>query len=255
MDQILSDIPCKSENNECSEGICDGQSPNVSLPLNKCQKQKKYNEMARKCNNGKSECIFDVCVNKDKICEEMLGAGSFYGDDQCFKMLNVKGNEFGYCQNNHLNFIGCSEQNAVCGKIICSTRNSIIKPLKYYQESDCVFKYPNFRSLSDINSTTMPRMVPDGTKCGVGKMCYNQECLDSKIVIDTMNEKKCGAYGIVDSNNECFCEYFAQKGSDGFCYLTDMNKTKKMLIAFIFGMWHLYFFISSKIFRILRIYR
>lgn len=179
---------CRPSKGECDmPEYCNGKSEHCPTD--------KFKPDTTNCQNGKAYCYRGQCKTRDDHCNSLWGL-SVKSSDLCYER-NIEGSEYGNCdydrKSKHLR--KCTINNIFCGMLQCSSineefigsdrRNKNIFFKNYVYERryiPCRTVIYNYGLPNEDPST-----VPDGTKCGDGRLCYQQECVS----LDHFRMKKC----------------------------------------------------------------
>lgn len=123
--------------------------------------------------------------------------------------MNSKGDRFGNCGFSGNEYKKCATGNALCGKLQCEN----VQHMPVFGIVPAIIQTPSrgtkcwgvdFQLGSDVPD---PGMVNEGTKCDVGKVCRNFQCVNASVLnYDCDVQKKCHGHGVCNSNKNCHCE-------------------------------------------------
>uniref|UniRef100_A0A8C9VZU6 ADAM metallopeptidase domain 8a n=1 Tax=Scleropages formosus TaxID=113540 RepID=A0A8C9VZU6_SCLFO len=185
-----------AEGAECAEGECCSQcqfKPAGSLCRNsagdcdlveyctgqvaRCPKDAfKMNGIP--CNFNQGYCYNGQCPTLTQHCRRLWGAGAQVAVDACF-------------------------QDVKCGKIFCTGGNEY--PITRHKATLSLGR-TRCNSAVDLSEADDLGMVPTGTKCGLGKVCYDNTCQGIEIYGTEGCSAKCNNHGVCNHENQCHCD-------------------------------------------------
>ncbi|XP_004855378.1 disintegrin and metalloproteinase domain-containing protein 9 isoform X1 [Heterocephalus glaber] len=193
---------CRGKTNECDvPEYCNGSSqfcqPDVFI-------QNGY-----PCQNNKAYCYNGMCQYYDAQCQVIFGSKAKAAPRDCFIEVNSKGDRFGNCGFSGNEYKKCATGNALCGKLQCEN----VQEMPVFGIVPAIIQTPSrgtkcwgvdFQLGSDVPD---PGMVNEGTKCDVGKICRNFQCVNASVLnYDCDVQEKCHGHGVCNSNKNCHCE-------------------------------------------------
>lgn len=193
---------CRGKTNECDvPEYCNGTSqfcqPDVFI-------QNGY-----PCQNNKAYCYNGMCQYYDAQCQVIFGSKAKAAPRDCFIDVNSKGDRFGNCGFSGNEYKKCATGNALCGKLQCEN----VQDMPVFGIVPAIILTPSggtkcwgvdFQLGSDVPD---PGMVNEGTRCDVGKICRNFQCVNASVLnYDCDIQKKCHGHGVCNSNKNCHCE-------------------------------------------------
>ncbi|KAG5858132.1 snake venom metalloprotease precursor, partial [Bothrops jararaca] len=160
---------------QCAEGLCCYQCRFIKAG-NVCRPPRSECDIAESCTGQSGYCPTDrfhrngqPCLNNHGYCYNgncpimlyqciaLFGAGTTLAEDVCFNN-NLDGQGFFYCRRENDRIFPCAKGDVKCGRLYCKVYNDNIYPCRYqYLDNG---------------------MVDHGTKCAVGKVCSNRQCVD-----------------------------------------------------------------------------
>ncbi|XP_012890954.1 PREDICTED: disintegrin and metalloproteinase domain-containing protein 8 [Dipodomys ordii] len=176
--------PCRVQRDECDlEEFCDGRQPT-------CPKDA-FRENGTPCPGG--YCFNGSCPSLDRRCQELWGPGAQAAADICFTHSIPLG-----CQGPILS--GRGRINS-CGTLYC------MGGLRPPERGSCVFPSPGgpCRALVMDSSLTRYEPVPEGTRCGEGKVCWKGVCQDLSVYGEQNCSAQCHNHGVCNHKRECHC--------------------------------------------------
>lgn len=169
------------------------------------------------CKVGHAFCYQGTCRTHSDQCKLLWGPSGKKSEDECYEQ-NLKGSRHGNCGYNRINesYIQCSEEDVRCGMLHCSHLN---ERLEFGMESAAILSHsfinsrgriiPCRTALVDLGLNDIdPGMVPEGSKCGDGKLCVNQRCIpvESLVIGPKSCPRGCAGNGICNSKGHCHCD-------------------------------------------------
>uniref|UniRef100_A0A9L0QZW3 ADAM metallopeptidase domain 9 n=1 Tax=Equus caballus TaxID=9796 RepID=A0A9L0QZW3_HORSE len=193
---------CRGKTNECDlPEYCNGSSqfcqPDVFI------------QNGNPCQNNKAYCYNGVCQYYDAQCQVIFGPKAKAAPKDCFIDVNSKGDRFGNCGFSGNEYKKCATGNALCGKLQCEN----VQDMPVFGIVPAIIQTPSrgtkcwgvdFQLGSDVPD---PGMVNEGTRCDVGKVCRNFQCVNASVLnYDCDIQKKCHGHGVCNNNKNCHCE-------------------------------------------------
>ncbi|XP_029723326.2 disintegrin and metalloproteinase domain-containing protein 12-like [Aedes albopictus] len=224
-------IKCRPEAGECDLAEhCDGQSAVCPRDV--------YLRDTEPCAGGKAYCYKGQCRTRDSQCKVLWGSTGKSIDEYCYQ-TNRNGSIFGNCGNNLLTgeYTKCSQEDMMCGLLHCSHRNEKLDyGIQAYSKLTTT-KFSHYGPRGTVRETICntaivdlglevvnPGLVPDGAKCGAGKMCWNQKCVSlTHLQENDVGEDcadGCNGHGVCNSEGNCHCDVgfggqFCEKSGHG----------------------------------------
>ncbi|XP_062558131.1 disintegrin and metalloproteinase domain-containing protein 9-like [Armigeres subalbatus] len=222
---------CRAEVGECDLAEhCDGKSPLCPRDV--------FLRDTEPCAGGKAYCYKGMCRTRDSQCKVLWGSTAKSIDEYCYQ-TNRNGTIFGNCGNNLLTgeYTKCIQEDMLCGLLHCSHRNEKLDfGIQAYSKLTTT-KFSHYGPRGTVRETICntaivdlglevinPGLVPDGAKCGAGKMCWNQKCVSlSHLQENDVGEDcadGCNGHGVCNSEGNCHCEVgyggqFCEKSGEG----------------------------------------
>ncbi|KAB1257582.1 Disintegrin and metalloproteinase domain-containing protein 9 [Camelus dromedarius] len=164
-----------------------------------------YGDCCHKCQNGhpcrnnKAYCYNGMCQDYDVQCQAIFGSKAKAAPKDCFIDVNSKGDRFGNCGFSNNEYKKCATGNALCGKLQCEN----VHELPVFGIVPAIIQTPgrgtkcwgvDFQLGSDVPD---PGMVNEGTRCDVGKICRNFQCVNASVLnYDCDIQGKCHGHGV-----------------------------------------------------------
>lgn len=202
---------CREQSTDCDvPEMCPGNSG--ECPANN------YAADGYPCANNTGYCISGICPTLREQCQYIWGEESKGADIQCFEKFNPTGNFNGHCGRDEKTgwFSKCQPENIQCGLLHCEGGNKL--PLLNFDKSfskttvfsngkeyDCKAIYgPAVMSLPHFG------LVQEGTKCGVGKVCRDKQCVamttsPNLFCPGSKGNAACSGNGVCTKAGTCFC--------------------------------------------------
>lgn len=152
------------------------------------------------CDGGKGYCYDGQCPRKENQCVRMYGPSAEVARQYCYDQNN-RGLYYAYCKRPAKDtYIPCQKQDVMCGKLFCANGNEDPNYGRMVKFSDC--KATFYDELSDDSG-----QVDTGTKCGDGKVCSQNECVDLQTAYRATNcSARCRGHAVCNHRTECQCE-------------------------------------------------
>ncbi|KAJ8264317.1 hypothetical protein GJAV_G00147740 [Gymnothorax javanicus] len=186
---------CRQSANECDlPEYCTGKSawcPRDVFKMN-----------GLPCNFEQGYCYNGQCPTHFQHCRRLWGSGAQVAGDECFHE-NTYGTEHAHCKKSKSSYVGCTSKNMKCGKIFCTGGKTF--PITR-QKVDFTVRGAICKVAVDNSGREDVGMVPTGTKCGHGKVCYDNACHDIKIYGGDDCSAKCNKHGVCNHERQCHCD-------------------------------------------------
>ncbi|XP_049859100.1 pneumococcal serine-rich repeat protein [Schistocerca gregaria] len=234
---------CRSADHECDlPEYCTGQSEYCPDDV--------YKMDGEVCDGGKAFCYQGSCRTHSDQCRLLWGPSGKSSDMQCYEM-NEQGNQNGNCGFDRLNrsFHKCTKEDIYCGMLHCKHLN---EKLEFGMESVARLAHsfinaggsliPCRTALVDLGLNEVdPGLVPNGAKCGEGKMCVSQRCMPvGSLRAAAVCPQNCNGNGVCNSRGHChcatgfappLCDYPGTGGSEDSGPASDPNGRKDVITA------------------------
>ncbi|KAF4523263.1 hypothetical protein B566_EDAN006886 [Ephemera danica] len=211
---------CRTADHECDlPEFCTGKSEFCPDDVFKMNGEKAYDNLKVTCSlicfELQALCYQGSCKTHSDQCRLLWGPTGVGADSECYGM-NTKGNQHGNCGHNKVNhsYIPCEKENVKCGMLHCKHSN---ERLEFGMESVAILTQtflakegnisPCRSAIVDLGLKDVdPGLVPDGAKCGPGKMCVNQKCLAVDAIQKSPCHNNCHGHGICNNKGHCHCD-------------------------------------------------
>ncbi|XP_053440438.1 disintegrin and metalloproteinase domain-containing protein 8 isoform X2 [Nycticebus coucang] len=174
--------PCRPQKDECDlEEFCDGLQPTCP--------EDAFQENGTPCQGG--YCYNGSCPTLAQRCQDFWGPGARAAAETCFSYSVLA---------------GCSlwgplgMERVKCGVLLCEGGR---QPL---ERSTCTFNPSSVvcQALATDNGVAY-EMVPEGTKCGQEKVCWEGRCQDLRVYRSRNCSAQCHGHGVCNHKKECHC--------------------------------------------------
>ncbi|KAM8887277.1 zinc metalloproteinase-disintegrin-like MTP4 isoform 2-T2 [Spinachia spinachia] len=186
-------IECRPRRDECDLAeYCDGHSANCPEDV--------FAVNGLPCAADLGYCYNGLCPRRVDQCVKMYGAGSTEGGSFCYHQ-NTRGTYFAFCRRPEKeNYIPCQERDVLCGKLFCHGGKSSPNYGRMVTVRNCKASFYE-------DHTKDYGQVDAGTKCGDGKVCSQNECVQLETAFRNVNcSAKCRGHAVCNHKSECQCE-------------------------------------------------
>ncbi|KAM6111793.1 disintegrin and metalloproteinase domain-containing protein 25-like [Pterocles gutturalis] len=155
------------------------------------------------CHRGK-------CATYDNLCRKVFGKEAQGAPESCFKLQNMKGDQFGNCGGDRVKvaFVGCKPQHALCRRLQCVN----VKRIPALKSSKTIIQMPGPEDWcwgtayrASINTPDIGGGL-DGTRCRPNEICINKTCTDAMGRTKCDGKLLCGGKGVCSNLEQCHCE-------------------------------------------------
>uniref|UniRef100_A0A8C6T2J4 ADAM metallopeptidase domain 28 n=1 Tax=Neogobius melanostomus TaxID=47308 RepID=A0A8C6T2J4_9GOBI len=183
---------CRWKQDECDLAeYCDGT--NAVCPENV------FAVNGEPCDRGLGYCYNGQCPQRPQQCQKMYGPAAMEARSGCFDQ-NTRGTYYAFCKRTSDKYIPCQKEDVFCGKLFCQNGNASPNYGRIVQVGDCKATF-----YSDF--TKDYGQVDTGTKCGDGKVCSQNECVELETAYRNVNcSAKCPGHAVCNHRSECQCE-------------------------------------------------
>ncbi|KAF6731378.1 Disintegrin and metalloproteinase domain-containing protein 19 [Oryzias melastigma] len=221
-------VLCRASSGSCDlPEFCDGKTESCPADF--------YLMDGTSCAHGRAYCYTGMCLTLDLQCQSLWGRDGRPAPDKCFTEVNKAGDMYGNCGKDLFGkYRSCTDRDAKCGKIQCSTSASkpkgnnavIIETSVSDGRKKIQCKGTHVYKLShgdeEPQSDTLdPGLVMTGTKCGDNSICFHGECRNNSFLKADECNSKCHGHGLCNNNHNCHCDagwappHCDQKGTGG----------------------------------------
>ncbi|XP_038134472.1 zinc metalloproteinase-disintegrin-like brevilysin H2a [Cyprinodon tularosa] len=151
------------------------------------------------CNKGLGYCYNGQCPQRSTQCLKLYGNTASEASPSCYNN-NGRGTNYGYCRRlSDSQFIPCQPQDFFCGKLFCSGGN----PNPIYSQ---MVSIGSCKAAFFQDYTKDYGQVEEGTVCGEGKVCSQNQCMDVEAAYRNTNcSAKCPGNAVCNHRSECQC--------------------------------------------------
>uniref|UniRef100_A0A3P8NST3 ADAM metallopeptidase domain 28 n=1 Tax=Astatotilapia calliptera TaxID=8154 RepID=A0A3P8NST3_ASTCA len=174
---------CRSKQDDCDLAeYCDGKSTTCPEDV--------FAVNGLPCDGGQGYCYNGQCPQRPKQCVKMYGSGAKEAKQGCYN-YNTRGVYYGFCKRPSNNqFIPCQQEDVLCGKLFCEGGNDNPNYGRMVAIGTCKAAF-----FSD--TTGDQGLVETGTKCGDGKVCSQNQCVDLQTAYRNTNcSAKCPGHAV-----------------------------------------------------------
>nr|XP_057926261.1 disintegrin and metalloproteinase domain-containing protein 28 [Doryrhamphus excisus] len=184
---------CRSRQDDCDLAeYCDGER--AACP------EDVFNVNGAPCDKGSGYCYDGRCPKRSDQCIKMYGAGATVASTYCYNQ-NIRGTYYAFCKRpSDDQYIPCQKEDVFCGKLFCQGG----KPSSNYGR---MVRFGECKATFYGDHTKDYGQVDAGTKCGEGKVCSLNECVDLQTAYRNTNcSAKCSGHAVCNHKSECQCE-------------------------------------------------
>ncbi|XP_034376780.1 disintegrin and metalloproteinase domain-containing protein 21-like [Arvicanthis niloticus] len=157
---------------------------------------------------GLSICFQKRCNSRDEQCKTLFGEGAKNANDNCYLVMNTRGDRFGHCGLKNAKYVRCNEKNALCGRVQCENvtevprlHNHATVHSTHINGSSCWSTDYHFgMSVPDIGE------VKNGTECGLDLLCLGRKCVSTPEWEQSCMPQFCNERGICNNKHHCHCD-------------------------------------------------
>uniref|UniRef100_A0A3Q2WHJ5 ADAM metallopeptidase domain 28 n=1 Tax=Haplochromis burtoni TaxID=8153 RepID=A0A3Q2WHJ5_HAPBU len=175
---------CRAKQDDCDLAeYCDGKSTTCPEDV--------FAVNGLPCDGGQGYCYNGQCPQRPKQCVKMYGSGEYPEAKQGCYNYNTRGVYYGFCKRPSNNqFIPCQQEDVFCGKLFCEGGNDNPNYGRMVAIGTCKAAF-----FSD--TTSDQGQVETGTKCGDGKVCSQNQCVDLQTAYRNTNcSAKCPGHAV-----------------------------------------------------------
>ncbi|KAM7416914.1 hypothetical protein PAMA_018816 [Pampus argenteus] len=184
---------CRSKKDECDLAeYCDGKS-------NTCPEDV-FTVNGSPCDRGLGYCYNGQCPQRPDQCIKLYGPSAIEARSTCYNQ-NARGTYYGFCKRpSENNFIACQREDVFCGKVFCHNGKENPNYGRMVRVGDCKTAFFDYNANDHA-------LVDSGTKCGDGKVCSQNECVDLQTAYKNTNcSANCPGHAVCNHRSECQCE-------------------------------------------------
>ncbi|KAF7661447.1 hypothetical protein LDENG_00261690 [Lucifuga dentata] len=184
---------CRRKQDECDLAeYCDGKS--VTCP------EDVFSVNGLPCDGGLGYCYNGQCPQRELQCFRLYGPSATLGDQYCYNQ-NTRGLYYAFCKRPSRDmYIPCQKEDVMCGKLFCSNSNQNPNYGRMVSFGKCKAAFFD-------DETKDYGQVDAGTKCGDGKVCSQNECVDLQTAYRATNcSAKCPGHAVCNHRSQCQCE-------------------------------------------------
>nr|XP_046242204.1 disintegrin and metalloproteinase domain-containing protein 28 [Scatophagus argus] len=184
---------CRRKQDECDlEEYCDGKSATCPEDV--------FAVNGIPCDGGQGYCYNGQCPKRPNQCVRMYGSSAIQARQYCYDQ-NTRGTYYAFCKRPSNNqYIPCQPQDVLCGKLFCHNGQDNPNYGRMVRFNDCKAAFFD-------DYTKDYGQVDTGTKCGDGKVCSQNECVNLETAYRNTNcSAKCPGHAICNHRSECQCE-------------------------------------------------
>ncbi|KAM9392974.1 disintegrin and metalloproteinase domain-containing protein 28 [Pholidichthys leucotaenia] len=184
---------CRSKQDDCDlPEYCDGRSSSCTEDI--------FAVNGLPCDGGLGYCYNGQCPQRPNQCVKLFGFGAIEAPQRCYRE-NRRGQYYGFCKRPSRDvYIPCQKEDYFCGKLYCHNGNDSPNYGRKVTVGNCKAAF-----FSD--HTKDYGQVDTGTKCGDGKVCNQNECVDLEVAYRNINcSAKCRGHAVCNHKSECQCE-------------------------------------------------
>ncbi|XP_061907495.1 disintegrin and metalloproteinase domain-containing protein 28 [Entelurus aequoreus] len=184
---------CRRKQDECDLAeYCDGKSAVCPEDV--------FNVNGLPCDEGSGFCNNGQCPKRSRQCIKMYGSSAVEADAYCYNQ-NTRGTYYAFCKRpSNDQHIPCQKEDVFCGKLFCHQGKDNPNYGRMVRVGQC-------KATFFADFTKDYGQVEAGTKCGEGKVCSRNECVDLQTAYRNTNcSAKCSGHAVCNHRSECQCE-------------------------------------------------
>ncbi|XP_049907937.1 disintegrin and metalloproteinase domain-containing protein 28 [Epinephelus moara] len=205
------------EGSQCAEGECCDNCK-ISPSTTECRRKQDECDLAEYCDGKSATCPEDVfavnglpcngdlgycyngqCPQRPNQCFKLYGPSATEGRPKCYNH-NTRGTYYAFCRRTENQYIPCQQQDVFCGKLFCHGGNANPAYGRMVRVGDC-------KAAFFEDHTKDYGQVDTGTKCGVGMVCSQSQCVELETAYRNVNcSAKCRGHAVCNHRSECQCE-------------------------------------------------
>ncbi|KAM4617097.1 disintegrin and metalloproteinase domain-containing protein 28 [Polymixia lowei] len=184
---------CRTIRDDCDLAeYCDGKSATCPEDV--------FTVNGLPCDGGDGYCYNGGCPQRADQCVKMYGASAVVAGQHCYDQ-NTRGVYYAFCKRPaQEQYIPCQRQDVMCGKLFCHNG----KDSPNYGR---MVKFNNCKAAFFNDYTSDYGQVDTGTKCGDGKVCSQNECVELQTAYKATNcSERCPGHAVCNHKKQCQCE-------------------------------------------------
>ncbi|KAK5608487.1 hypothetical protein CRENBAI_024694 [Crenichthys baileyi] len=183
---------CRKKQDDCDLAeYCDGKSATCPEDV--------FAVNGIPCDKGLGYCYNGQCPQRSNQCIKLYGTTATEAPSSCYKNNN-RGTYYGFCRRlSNSQFIPCQAQDILCGKLYCHGGNDNPNYGRMVSIGTCKASF--FEDYTKDNG-----QVDEGSVCGDGKVCSQNQCMDLESAYRNTNcSAKCQGNAVCNHRSECQC--------------------------------------------------
>ncbi|XP_034547051.1 disintegrin and metalloproteinase domain-containing protein 28 isoform X2 [Notolabrus celidotus] len=184
---------CRRKQDECDlPEYCDGKRATCPEDV--------FAVNGLECDGGLGYCYNGQCPQRPSQCTRMYGYGATEARSSCYNQ-NKRGTYYAFCRRPSKDqYIPCQIEDVFCGKLFCQNGQENPNYGRMVRVGDCkaAFFGDHDKDYGQVDA---------GTKCGDGKVCSQNECMEVEAAYRNINcSAKCPGHAVCNHRSECQCE-------------------------------------------------
>ncbi|MPC20228.1 Disintegrin and metalloproteinase domain-containing protein 28 [Portunus trituberculatus] len=159
---------------------------------------------------AQGHCYEGRCGSHGGMCRAVWGQHAVEAEDACYSNLNKRGGTNGNCGfKGHTKdeLLPCQDGDVLCGSLHCLAGQNAVPVLRVAMNYG-TFTLARHQCQYVVASRKLLErywLTPDGAKCGQGKMCLKQKCVN---ISEPSGDCRggCSGHGVCNSLNHCHCD-------------------------------------------------
>ncbi|XP_071391813.1 zinc metalloproteinase-disintegrin-like MTP4 [Centroberyx affinis] len=184
---------CRRKQDDCDLAeYCDGKSDTCPPDV--------FTVNGLPCDAGLGYCYNGQCPQRPDQCIRMYGPTASVGTQYCYDQ-NTRGTYYAFCRRPAKEqYIPCQREDVMCGKLFCAGGNGSPNYGRAVSFGECKATFYE-------DHTADYGQVESGTKCGDGKVCSQNQCVDLQTAYRATNcSAKCPGHAVCNHKTQCQCE-------------------------------------------------